>query len=168
MTNKYDRPLAKTRDEVTVDVYDVLKAFKVHCPATQHAVKKLLCAGLRGQKNCALDLFEAGLSISRALRMHQESERVTDGMIPAAIFCGHINQQLVDKPDITFQTGREEVRKDTAVSKMVDDATALSYLQEAHKGLEGAYRGMDMNDVGASAVRTAMRQVKNAMEILQG
>ena len=32
-----------------VDVYSVLEAFDVRCPARQHAIKKLLCAGLRGK-----------------------------------------------------------------------------------------------------------------------
>ena len=33
-----------------LDVYDVLKAYGVTCPATQHAIKKLLRRG-RGDKN---------------------------------------------------------------------------------------------------------------------
>ena len=60
--NKYNRELKG----VTVDVYDVLKAFNVTCPATQHALKKMLCAGLRGHKDIQTDLDEAISSLQRA------------------------------------------------------------------------------------------------------
>ena len=51
---------------VQVDVYDVLNAFNVTCPATQHAIKKLLNAGKRGHKDAVTDLSEAMVSIQRA------------------------------------------------------------------------------------------------------
>ena len=51
---------------VELDVYDVLKAFDITCPAVQHAVKKLLKAGKRGYKDKVQDLDEAILSIERA------------------------------------------------------------------------------------------------------
>jgi hypothetical protein len=57
------------RVTITVDVYDVLKAFDVRCPAIQHAVKKLLCAGIRGHKNRRQDLAEARESIGRAIEL---------------------------------------------------------------------------------------------------
>jgi hypothetical protein len=41
--NKYKRKVPT----LEIDVYDILKAFNVVNPATQHAVKKLLCAGFR-------------------------------------------------------------------------------------------------------------------------
>lgn len=64
--NKYQRQIKPT---VYVDVYDVLKAFKVTCPATQHAIKKLLCPGQRGVKDKAQDLKEARSSIDRAIEL---------------------------------------------------------------------------------------------------
>ena len=39
--NKYQRQVPNT----TIDIYDVLKAWGVTCPATQHAIKKLLQPG---------------------------------------------------------------------------------------------------------------------------
>jgi hypothetical protein len=57
------------RVTITVDVYDVLKAFDVRCPAIQHAVKKLLCAGIRGHKDRRQDLTEARASIGRAIEL---------------------------------------------------------------------------------------------------
>lgn len=70
MTNKYHRTItAIDGQRVTVDVYSVLVAFDVTCPATQHAVKKLLAPGQRGHKDKAQDLSEARSSIDRALQM---------------------------------------------------------------------------------------------------
>lgn len=66
--SKYNRPCKG----VTVDVYDVLKAFAVTNPATQHAIKKLLCAGLRGHKDKMQDLTEALKSIERAIELEKE------------------------------------------------------------------------------------------------
>jgi len=71
--SKYDRPtpLAKT-----MDVYDVLVAFEVHCPARQHAIKKLLCAGIRGKGDTAQDLQEAGQAVHRARELNNEQVRI--------------------------------------------------------------------------------------------
>lgn len=54
-----------------VDVYAVLEAFGVTCPATQHALKKLLCAGLRGKGDRVKDLTEAIDALRRAVEMEQ-------------------------------------------------------------------------------------------------
>lgn len=66
--SKYSRPCKG----VTIDVYDVLQAFAVTNPATQHAIKKLLCAGLRGHKDKMQDLTEALKSIERAIELEKE------------------------------------------------------------------------------------------------
>lgn len=52
-----------------VDVCCVLEAFGVTCPARQHAIKKLLCAGLRGKGDVGMDLVEARDAVSRAMEM---------------------------------------------------------------------------------------------------
>ena len=70
--NKYIRTIfdcVNTGETAQVDVYAVLKAFNVECPATQHALKKLLCAGIRGKGNKEQDLKEARDAISRAMQM---------------------------------------------------------------------------------------------------
>jgi hypothetical protein len=51
------------------DVYRVLRAFGVTCPAVQHAVKKLLMPGQRGAKDKLQDLEEALWSVSEAIDM---------------------------------------------------------------------------------------------------
>jgi len=64
VTNKY---LKEIKPGVIVDVYAVLRAFEVHDPAIQHAIKKLLMPGQRGTKNRLKDLEEAYISISDAV-----------------------------------------------------------------------------------------------------
>ena len=64
--NKYHRNLKG----VTVDVYDVLKAFEVTDPALQHLIKKALCAGLRGHKNKDQDLQDILESAKRAVELN--------------------------------------------------------------------------------------------------
>lgn len=66
--SKYNRPCKG----ITLDVYDVLQAFAVTNPATQHAIKKLLCAGLRGHKDKMQDLTEALKSIERAIELEKK------------------------------------------------------------------------------------------------
>lgn len=51
------------------DVYAVIDAFNVTCPARQHALKKLLCAGIRGKNDCTQDLIEARDAVDRAIQM---------------------------------------------------------------------------------------------------
>lgn len=73
--SKYHRTITQTLPgdthglALTIDVYDVLQAFGVTCPALQHAVKKLLCAGLRGSKSAEQDIGEAANSCRRAIEL---------------------------------------------------------------------------------------------------
>ena len=67
--NKYQRIVPST----TIDVYDVLHAYSVTNPATQHAVKKLLQPGNRGHKDTLTDLREALASIQRAIQIEEQS-----------------------------------------------------------------------------------------------
>ena len=53
------------------DVYAVLDAFQVTCPARQHAIKKLICAGLRNKGTLLQDLNEARDAIQRAIQMEE-------------------------------------------------------------------------------------------------
>lgn len=55
-----------------VDVYDVLEAFNVTCPAIAHAVKKLLLPGGRGKGPTDQDLREAIDALIRAIQLEQE------------------------------------------------------------------------------------------------
>ena len=67
--NKYQRQVPST----TIDIYDILKAWGVTCPATQHAIKKLLQPGDRGHKDKLTDLREALASVERAIQMAESA-----------------------------------------------------------------------------------------------
>lgn len=58
---------ANGKQFVRIDVYSVLRAFGVDHP-TGHAVKKLLCAGMRGKGDRVQDLTEAKVAIDRAIQ----------------------------------------------------------------------------------------------------
>lgn len=62
---------------IYVDVYAVLVAFGVTCPATAHAVKKLLAAGQRGKGDKKADLVGAIAAINRAIDLGDQDKEVT-------------------------------------------------------------------------------------------
>lgn len=74
--SKYLRHIITTPDGLA-DVYAVLDAFDVRCPARQHAIKKLLCSGLRGKGSALQDLTEAGDAITRAIDLQTVRENPT-------------------------------------------------------------------------------------------
>lgn len=63
--SKYHKPCKGT----VIDVYDVLVAFNVTCPAMAHAIKKMLMAGQRGAKDSIQDKEEAIASIKRSIKL---------------------------------------------------------------------------------------------------
>lgn len=67
--NKYKR----TIKGVELDVYDVLKAWQVTCPALQHLIKKALQAGNRGHKDLETDLQDIIDSAVRAKELQQDN-----------------------------------------------------------------------------------------------
>ena len=56
----------------TVDVYDVLNAWKVTDPCLQHALKKMMMTGNRGHKDERQDLVDIVHSAKRALETHDQ------------------------------------------------------------------------------------------------
>lgn len=68
LESKYSKRIGKE----VVDVYDVLMAFNVTNPATQHAIKKLLMPGNRGHKDKLTDLKETYQSIARAIELESD------------------------------------------------------------------------------------------------
>lgn len=65
--SKYHREIKGAK----LDVYDILKAWNVSCPALQHLIKKALQAGNRGHKDLQTDLQDI---IDSAVRAKQLSE----------------------------------------------------------------------------------------------
>lgn len=69
--NKYRRKITHNADGLS-DIYDILHAYEC-TPALAHAVKKILCAGLRGSKDRLTDLREAVVSLNRAIELETQS-----------------------------------------------------------------------------------------------
>ena len=59
-----------------IDVYSVLEAFNVTCPAAAHCIKKLLCAGERGKGDRLTDLIGAEAALSRAIELEKGRQRI--------------------------------------------------------------------------------------------
>jgi hypothetical protein len=78
--NKYLRNI-NVNNAGQVDVYDVLEAFGVECPARQHAIKKLLCAGLRGKGDAVQDLTEARDAIERSIVLQKKRGNKADSKV---------------------------------------------------------------------------------------
>jgi hypothetical protein len=57
---------------VEIDVYSVLKAYGVTCPAIAHAIKKLLLPGERHAKTWEQDINEAIASLERAKELRND------------------------------------------------------------------------------------------------
>ena len=53
---------------ILIDVYTVLQAFDVASHALGHAIKKLLCAGIRGKGDKMQDLNESKVAIDRGIQ----------------------------------------------------------------------------------------------------
>ena len=73
--NKYHRqirPVIGNTDGTVVDVYCVIEAFAVSCPARQHALKKILCSGIRGKNDSVQDLIEARDAVERAITLERQ------------------------------------------------------------------------------------------------
>lgn len=71
---KYDKKLIDKYDNsvfIVGDVYTVLEAFDVRCPALQHAAKKILNPGKRGHKDVMEDLIDIKHSIDRAIELEK-------------------------------------------------------------------------------------------------
>lgn len=60
-----------------IDVYRVITLFNVTDPCEQHALKKILCAGDRGDKSHEIDIIEARDSLDRRLEMMKEDSTIT-------------------------------------------------------------------------------------------
>ncbi len=71
---KLIRSASNTEEYICVDVYCVLKAFNVTCPARQHAIKKLLCCGSRGKGGELQDLLGVEAAVSRAIELQKERD----------------------------------------------------------------------------------------------
>ena len=61
-------------DPINVDVYCVIEAFAITCPALCHALKKILACGQRGKGNKIDDIHGVLEAMWRALELQKQRE----------------------------------------------------------------------------------------------
>jgi len=88
----------------TLDVYRVLSLFKVVHPCLQHAIKKLLCAGVRGGKDFDQDIQEAIDTLQRLQEMQREENNESE---PSSL----IDESGMDSTEDNFGLGRQNENK---------------------------------------------------------
>lgn len=76
MDNKHNHYKKDVRHLDYIDVYRILDLFGVTDPCEQHAAKKILCAGMRGNKSTEQDITEAIDSLNRRLEMVNENKSI--------------------------------------------------------------------------------------------
>lgn len=98
------------------DFYDVLDALGATCPATQHAIKKLLMSGKRGPKSELDDLIEARASVDRAIdlaRKRQDFEAAKAKQLDELFSQGTALTMGVCDEAITDRELRDEIIRNT-------------------------------------------------------
>ncbi len=65
----------------TLDVYRVIKIFGVSDPCIQHALKKLLCSGVRGYKDQSKDIQDVIDTLERWKDMREEDDKITSSEV---------------------------------------------------------------------------------------
>lgn len=58
-----------------IDFYRICKLYQVNDPCYQHALKKLLCVGIRGHKDTREDIQNIIDTMQRKLEMMDEDEK---------------------------------------------------------------------------------------------
>ena len=61
----------------TLDVYRVISIFGVSDPCIQHALKKMLCSGVRGHKDQSKDIQDVIDTLERWKEMRYEDNKIT-------------------------------------------------------------------------------------------
>ena len=65
----------------TLDVYRVINIFGVSDPCIQHALKKLLCSGVRGHKDQSKDIQDVIDTLERWKQMREEDDKITSSEV---------------------------------------------------------------------------------------
>lgn len=65
----------------TLDVYRVINIFGVSDPCIQHALKKLLCSGVRGYKDQSKDIQDVIDTLERWKQMREEDDKITSSEV---------------------------------------------------------------------------------------
>lgn len=89
----------------TLDVYRVISIFGVSDPCIQHALKKLLCSGVRGHKDQSKDIQDVIDTLERWKQMREEDNKITssEAVLPKVSEANADIESPVEKwyPDIS-------------------------------------------------------------------
>lgn len=143
--NKYHRPVfcLEQYEDTRIDVYRVLDAFGVQNPGIQHAIKKLLCSGLRGKGDTLQDLEEAKDAITEAIKIQRRFEGKPGIEKEEILFAGKealeglekrrqeneqgIKQEEKDKYTFTCQPGKTTIDPQDKVEINFQERTLTVY-----------------------------------------
>ncbi len=134
--NKYHREIISVdgTETVNVDVYAVIEAFEVSCPARQHAIKKILCSGIRGKGDTIQDLTEAIDALERAVSL-EKARTTPEGDccgaapdLPPKILSLCAGESLKDGERVCFDHKTYEVVGGGCYSCALDHECPFSYL----------------------------------------
>lgn len=117
---------------LTMDVYRLCERFEINDPsgATQHAIKKLVCAGQRGSKGLLQDLQEAVDTINRRIEMIYE-DQARDALLSGAFGPA---SSIIDPSDVEI------------ASAIDDDSERMQAIgQNGNDGAAYVHYGMDGN-----------------------
>ncbi len=113
MARKHNHYFKNVAHLECIDVYRVLELFGVTDPCLQHAIKKLLCAGVRGVKDQSKDIQEAIDALNRSLEMRREddmkvsTEQVTCTKEFGSCECGYSGDLRIGGCDGSFLRCKE-------------------------------------------------------------
>lgn len=138
--NKYIRKIYSAVEPgsfVEADVYEVIDAFNVTCPAIAHAVKKLLCSGVRNKGTRLQDLEETLEALYRAVEKEKVKREINRYVISTihdestkTIIGYRISDSLKTVPnsakDVMVKDGDVECARTTA-SKICDEMNAGAF-----------------------------------------
>jgi len=114
-----------------VDVYCVLKAFKVTDGPVAHAVKKLLCLGQRGKGDKLQDLVDVEAAVSRAIEMEkQERERMKDFELAGQWTC-EVKLQVPIDPNPKELTPEEKAKAEVIEKIIYEQPEQYKAVSEA-------------------------------------
>ena len=115
---------------LTMDVYRLCERFEINDPsgATQHAIKKLVCAGQRGSKGLLQDLQEAVDTINRRIEMIYE-DQARDALLSTAFG----QQNMIDPADVDIAS---EIEDDSDRMQAIGQNGEMA--SEVYAALDGA------------------------------
>ena len=120
---------------LTMDVYRLCERFEINDPsgATQHAIKKLVCAGQRGSKGLLQDLQEAVDTISRRIEMIYE-DQARDALLSTAFG----QQNMIDQADVEIASAiDDDSERMQAIGPNGEMASEVSAAVDAMPNLPG-------------------------------